>query len=40
MQFSLRRMLFAVAVFAATLGMFIFYGESRGMFASDSNPTT
>ena len=39
MQFSLRRMLLAVAVFAAILGMFVLYAKSRGMFDSTNDPT-
>ncbi len=39
MQFSLRRMLLAVGVFAATLGTFSFYAKRCGMFGSASDPT-
>lgn len=40
MQFSLRRMLLAVAAFAATLGLFVVYAKRFGMFRLDSDPTS
>jgi hypothetical protein len=40
MQFSLRRMLLAVAVFAAILGTFSLYAKRFGMFRSDRDPTS
>ena len=39
MQFSLRRLLFAVAVYAATLGVLTFYAERFGMLRSGSDAT-
>ncbi|MGO9113429.1 MAG: hypothetical protein ACLP9L_29715 [Thermoguttaceae bacterium] len=39
MQFSLRRMLLAVAVFAASLGTLTLYAKSLGMFRPDYDPT-
>jgi hypothetical protein len=39
MQFSLRRMLLAVAMFAVTLGILTLYARRAGMFRSDSDPT-
>ena len=38
-QFSLRRMLLAVALFAAILGMCSLYGKRSGMFDSDRDAT-
>lgn len=39
MQFSLRRLLLAVFVFAGTLGLFMLYAKRLGLFCSDSDPT-
>jgi hypothetical protein len=39
MQFSLRRMLFAVAAFAAALGLLTLHAKRFGMFRPDSDPT-
>ncbi len=38
-QFSLRRMLLAIALFAATLGLFTLYARRAGMFRPDIDPT-
>ena len=40
MQFSLRRMLLAVAFFAATLGTLVLYARSFGTFLSINNATS
>ncbi len=39
MQFSLRRMLLAVAAFAATLGTLTFHAKRLGMFRLETAPT-
>jgi len=39
MQFSLRRMLLAVAVFAATIGVLTLNAKRWGMFRSENDPT-
>lgn len=39
MQFSLRRMLLAVAVVAATLGILTLYAKRAGMLCAESDPT-